>query len=160
LNTSERPVWTKATSSLWVPSVRTVTFLKIGRISSPVRVNNFLFSTRQPSCEPFYVTNTSYGKQEPFLYAYPLHCVLLPTKENAKGNLVFGSILLKHGLYFDYRNQPLNMRMRICYLDCHRAGLCCYIVIHIENYCVHYSRNIYQQNRCIYCNNLKNIAYN
>jgi hypothetical protein len=25
------------------------------------------------------------------------------------------------------------MRMRICYLDCHEAGLCCYLVIHIEN---------------------------
>jgi hypothetical protein len=25
------------------------------------------------------------------------------------------------------------MRMRVCYLDCHEAGLCCYLVIHIEN---------------------------
>jgi hypothetical protein len=25
------------------------------------------------------------------------------------------------------------MRMRICCLDCHEAGLCCYLVIHIEN---------------------------
>jgi hypothetical protein len=25
------------------------------------------------------------------------------------------------------------MGMRICYLDCHEAGLCCYLVIHIEN---------------------------
>jgi hypothetical protein len=24
------------------------------------------------------------------------------------------------------------MRMRVCYLDCHEAGLCCYLVIHIE----------------------------
>jgi hypothetical protein len=23
--------------------------------------------------------------------------------------------------------------MRICYLNCHKAGLCCYLVIHIEN---------------------------
>jgi hypothetical protein len=30
-------------------------------------------------------------------------------------------------------NQPVNLRMRICYLDCHEAGLCCYLVIHIEN---------------------------
>jgi hypothetical protein len=22
------------------------------------------------------------------------------------------------------------MRMRVCYLDCHEAGLCCYLVIH------------------------------
>jgi hypothetical protein len=25
------------------------------------------------------------------------------------------------------------MNMRVCYLDCHEAGLCCYLVIHIEN---------------------------
>jgi hypothetical protein len=30
--------------------------------------------------------------------------------------LPFGSILLKHGRHFDYWNQPLNMRMRFCYL--------------------------------------------
>jgi hypothetical protein len=47
--------------------------------------------------------------------------------------LLFGSILLKHGRRFDYWNQPLNMRIRFCYLDCHKTGLCCYLVIHIEN---------------------------
>jgi hypothetical protein len=25
------------------------------------------------------------------------------------------------------------MHMRVCYLDCHDAGLCCYLVVHIEN---------------------------
>jgi hypothetical protein len=25
------------------------------------------------------------------------------------------------------------MSMRVCYLDCHEAGLCCYLVKHIEN---------------------------
>jgi hypothetical protein len=25
------------------------------------------------------------------------------------------------------------MRMRVCYLDCHEAELCCCLVIHIEN---------------------------
>jgi hypothetical protein len=25
------------------------------------------------------------------------------------------------------------MRMRACYLSCHKAGLCCYLVMHIEN---------------------------
>jgi hypothetical protein len=25
------------------------------------------------------------------------------------------------------------MRMHVCYLDSHEAGLCCYLVIHIEN---------------------------
>jgi hypothetical protein len=47
--------------------------------------------------------------------------------------LLFGSTNLKHGRHFDYWNQPLNMCMHICYLDCHEAGLCCYLVIHIEN---------------------------
>jgi hypothetical protein len=47
--------------------------------------------------------------------------------------LLFGSILLKHGRHFDYWNQPLHIHMRICFLDCHEAGPCCYLVIHIEN---------------------------
>jgi hypothetical protein len=36
--------------------------------------------------------------------------------------LLFHITLLKHGRHFDYWNQPLNMRMRVCYL-----------VIYIEN---------------------------
>jgi hypothetical protein len=34
---------------------------------------------------------------------------------------------------FDYWNPPLNMRMPICYVDYHETGLCCYLVISIEN---------------------------
>jgi hypothetical protein len=49
-----------------------------------------------------------------------------------KRTLLFGNIL-KHDGHFDYWNQPLNMRMLVCYLNCHEAGLCCYLVIHIEN---------------------------
>jgi hypothetical protein len=49
------------------------------------------------------------------------------------GTLLLGSILLKRGRRFEYWNQPLNTRMRVCCLDCHEAGLCCYLVIHIEN---------------------------
>jgi hypothetical protein len=45
--------------------------------------------------------------------------------------VLFSNILLKHGRHFGYWNQPLNMR--IWYLDCHEAELCCYLVIHIEN---------------------------
>jgi hypothetical protein len=45
--------------------------------------------------------------------------------------LFFGSIL-KNRRRFDCWNQPLNMRMRVCYLDYHEAGLCCYLVLHIE----------------------------
>jgi hypothetical protein len=63
-----------------------------------------------------------------FFYEYPLYWVLLPNR-----TLLFGSIPLKHGRYSDYWNQPLNMRMRIWYLDSHEAGLCCYLVIHTEN---------------------------
>jgi hypothetical protein len=49
--------------------------------------------------------------------------------------LLFGSTLLKHSRQFGYKNQPLNMpvRMRVRYLDSHEAGLCCYLGIHIEN---------------------------
>jgi hypothetical protein len=47
--------------------------------------------------------------------------------------VLFGSILLNYGRHFDYLNQPLNMRMSVCYLDSYEAGLCCYLVIHTEN---------------------------
>jgi hypothetical protein len=48
--------------------------------------------------------------------------------------LLFGSTpLLKHSRHFDYWNQPLNMGMRVCYLDFHVTGLCHYLVIQIEN---------------------------
>jgi hypothetical protein len=47
--------------------------------------------------------------------------------------LLFGNTLLKHSHHFDYWNQPLNMRMCICYLGSHEAGLCCYLVMHIQN---------------------------
>jgi hypothetical protein len=54
---------------------------------------------------------------------------------------LFDSIFLKHGRHFDNWNQPLNMRMRVCYLYCHETGLCCYLLIHIENllqpFCFH-----------------------
>jgi hypothetical protein len=52
--------------------------------------------------------------------------------------LLFRSTPLKHGRHFDYWNQPLNMCMHLCYLDCHEAQLCCYLVIHTETYYVHY----------------------
>jgi hypothetical protein len=81
-----------------------------------------IFATKM---ETLYSTNRSHTKQKTFLYEYLLHWLLLPTKKTR--SLFFGSILLKHCRYFDYWNQPLN------YLDCHETGLCCYIVIHIEN---------------------------
>jgi hypothetical protein len=30
------------------------------------------------------------------------------------------------------------MRIRVCYLDCHDAGLCCYLVVQ-KTYYIHYS---------------------
>jgi hypothetical protein len=53
--------------------------------------------------------------------------------------LLFSYTLLKHFCHFDKRNQPLNMPLRVCYVDCHEAGQCCYLVIHIENLLRHYS---------------------
>jgi uncharacterized membrane protein len=47
--------------------------------------------------------------------------------------LLFGSTFLKNGHHFDYWNQPLNMRMRVCYLYCSEIWLSCYLVIHTEN---------------------------
>jgi hypothetical protein len=41
--------------------------------------------------------------------------------------------LLTHGRHFDYWSQPLNMSICVCYLDCREAGLCCYLVMHIQN---------------------------
>jgi hypothetical protein len=54
---------------------------------------------------------------------------------NKKRNktLLFVGTPLKHSRHFDYWNQPLNVPLCVCYLDCHEAGLCCYLVIHIEN---------------------------
>jgi hypothetical protein len=90
------------------------------------------------SCEPLYATNTSHRKQETFLCEYPLHWVFLPTETYIR-TLLFSSTFLKEGRDFDYWTRPLNMRMRVFYLDCHEAGLCCYLVTDIENLLVHYS---------------------
>jgi hypothetical protein len=95
----------------------------------PIRHNR---NVSRSSLEPLYATDTSHRKYERFLYDYLLHWVLLPTKTHI-GTLISGITPLKHGRHFDYWNQPLNMRMRICYLDWHEAGLCCYLVIHIDN---------------------------
>jgi hypothetical protein len=61
-----------------------------------------------------------------------LYWDLLPIKSHNR-TLLLGITLLKHGLHFNYSNQHLNVRMRLCYLNCHEVGLCCYLVIHIEN---------------------------
>jgi hypothetical protein len=56
------------------------------------------------------------------------------TQKTHNGTLISVSILLKHGHHLDYWNYPLHMRMGVCYLDCHESVLCCYLVIHIENF--------------------------
>jgi hypothetical protein len=83
----------------------------------------------QPNCEPLYATNTSHRKLESFLNEYPSPQVRLPTRTH-NSTLLFGRILFKHGRHFDYSNHALNMRMRFCYVDCHQAGLGCYLLIH------------------------------
>jgi hypothetical protein len=88
--------------------------------------------------EPLYATNTSQHNQETFLYEYSLHQVLFPIKKTHNITLLFGYTLLMHGHHFDYWNQPLNMRICVCYLDCHEAGLWCYLVIQKAHY-IHYS---------------------
>jgi hypothetical protein len=99
-------------------------------VQHQLRLSNVLERISRPSCEPFYATNTSHRKQETFLYEYPLRWVLLPTRAHNRTLLIF-TTLLKRGHYFHYCNLPLNMSLRVCYLDYHEAGLCCYLVIHI-----------------------------
>jgi hypothetical protein len=73
------------------------------RLSSPKRL--------PPSCEPLYATNTSYRKQETFLYEYLLHWGLLPIKMH-KRTLFFVSTL-KHCRHFDYWNQNAHLLPRL-----------------------------------------------
>jgi hypothetical protein len=62
-------------------------------------------------------------------YEYRLHWVLLRTKKKTHNRkLLFRSKLLRYGCHFDYWNH-----VRVCYLDSHEAGLCYYLVLHIEN---------------------------
>jgi hypothetical protein len=95
-------------------------------------VSTSLSSVSWPSCEPLYVTDTSHRKQKILLYEYQLHSILLPTNKTHKRTLLFCSTPVKHDRYSDYWNQPLSMRMCVRYLDCHEAGPCCYLMIHIE----------------------------
>jgi hypothetical protein len=82
------------------------------------------------SCEPLYATNTSHRKQETFLYEYSLHWVFLPT-ENAQ---LFSSVVYSSSTVVILTTETsLSMRVHVCCLDCHEAGLCCYLEIHIEN---------------------------
>jgi hypothetical protein len=139
--------FTNSDTSTLVPSlyqcVKTRSIEVFCLLSQPVspfhrlRLWNVLQRISRPSCEPLYATNTSLRKQETFLYEYPSHWVLLLIKTH-KRTLLFGITHLKHGRHFDYWKQTLNMRMRVCFLDYREGGLCCYLVIHIKTYYVHY----------------------
>jgi hypothetical protein len=96
-----------------------------------LRLSKVLERISRPSCEPLYTTDISHRKQETFLYEYRIE-FFFPQKTQNRSQL-FSSTLLKQGRHFHYSDQSLNMRMRVCYLDCHAAGLCCYLVIHIGN---------------------------
>jgi hypothetical protein len=105
-----------------------------------LRCNLFVIRAKLLTRFSTHLWATLRNKQETFIYEYRLHYALspTPTKKNPQNRtLLGGSTLLKHGHHFDYRNQPLNMRMRVYYLDCYEAGLCCYLVIH-KSYYVNY----------------------
>jgi hypothetical protein len=123
--------------SAWInPSTRcTVASVTIS-IGPPaghhLRLSNVPERTSRPNCELLYTTNTSHPKQEIFLYKYPLYWVLLPTKY-AQQNADLRQYSPQTWLSFYYWNQPLNIWMYICCLDCHEAELCCHLVMQIEN---------------------------
>jgi hypothetical protein len=112
-------------------SLLTVVLATCTPLFQPLRHQRKVCHVSRPSCEPLYVTNNSHRKQEIFIYKHPFYWVPLPTKMH-KRMLLFGTIPLKHGRQFDYRNPPLDMGMRVCFLNCHAAGLFCYLDIHIE----------------------------
>jgi hypothetical protein len=81
--------------------------------------------------EPLYATNISQYKQKTFLYEYPLHWVLLPTKNVPKrcSSVIHSSSTVA---ILTTKTSLWTCACK-CYLDCHEAGLCCYLLIHIEN---------------------------
>jgi hypothetical protein len=99
------------------------------QIGNHPRLSKILETISRSTCERFYATNTYHRKQQMHI----LHIKSFCTKKTHNRTLIFSSIHLKHGRHFDYWNQLLNMRMRVCYLDCHEARLRCYLVIYIEN---------------------------
>jgi hypothetical protein len=105
----------------------------VSATSTPLRLPNVLERISRPSCGPLYETNTSHRKYETLFMNIIYTESFCPQKKKDNRKLLFCSTLFKHGRHFDYWNQPLNMRMRVCYLHCHETGLCCYLVIHIEN---------------------------
>jgi hypothetical protein len=103
--------------------------------TSTFHICNFRTSFRQflnPTVNRFMLQTLPTINREYFFMSLLCTASFCPQKTH-KRTLLFGSVIPMHGRHFDYWNQPLNMRMRICYLNCHDAGLCCYLVIHIED---------------------------
>jgi hypothetical protein len=68
-----------------------------------LRFNLFVISeTFATKVEPLYATRTSQHKQETFVYEYPSHRVILPTKRTLNRTLVFSSTFFKRDRHVDY----------------------------------------------------------
>jgi hypothetical protein len=86
-----------------------------------------------PSGEPLYANTLPIVKRKHFFMNILYVESYCAQKETHNRVQLFGNTLIKHIRHFYCWNQPRNMRMRICYLDCHESGLCCYLVIRIVN---------------------------
>jgi hypothetical protein len=98
-----------------------------------LRLSNVSQRISRPSYDRFTLETLPIVNREHFLLISFLLCPFSTKKKTHKRTFLFGSIHLDHSRNFDYRNYPLNMRMRVCYLDCHELGLFCYLVIHTED---------------------------
>jgi hypothetical protein len=87
-----------------------------------------------PRCEPLYATNTSQHKQETFLYECPLHWVLLTTKKAQQNDSLRQYTPQAWSPFWLLKPASKHAHARLLPWDCHEAGLCCYLVIHIENF--------------------------
>jgi hypothetical protein len=108
----------------------------VSATSSPpfqhLRLLKALERISRPSREPLYATDTSNVNRIHFfmnILCIGSYCL---TKKTHNRTLLFGGTF-KHCRHFHYCNQPVNMRKSVCCLDCHEAGLCCYLVIQIED---------------------------
>jgi hypothetical protein len=96
----------------------------ISATSAP-RFQPVISETFATKAELLYPTNTSHRKQETFLYEYSLHWVLLPTKKRRTTERCSSVIHSSSTVAILTTETSL--------LDCYEDGLCCYLVIHIEN---------------------------
>jgi hypothetical protein len=88
-----------------------------------------------PSCVPLYTTNTSYRKQETFLYEYPLQWVLLPTKN--KRTTERCCLVVHSSRTVAILTTEASLWKCACYLDCLDAGLCYYLLRPLQLFYFH-----------------------